>query len=443
MKIYFMMLVLVLTFEGFSSPRYNGVSFISLNGWMSNSGGAGGAGDEKLCWVLDNQNLVTAPGVVPAHNVPDMLQKTFRAYQQAGVNLIRLIIDPTWQGCNQANEYPSLTDLQNGNIQPLIDRITTVNILSQTASQYGIKTSLTFNAVRTNNMYTASFDREWRWLEAWLTRIDRQRIVFVNLGTELAVFSGDAGGPYKFYPIANPIGFEFVVNNHGDYATNIWNRFRDPNNANHLVFQSIPASMEIFSMDQKEISPCGVTYNALGMRYRASPNLIANLANMIGTMLPGAAAASLEYYFTIDPSTPPCNTPPSAPTWRTYRDQVNILLDAYFNSTHYKNTNMPLWIDEFGHTVCNIISNSNCPATIDYQTNYYRGLLEATFIRNNILGQVAWDGSADFPFDENHLEHFGIFSGYDSNNNPIPVPAWDRFGKYPNNIAPILGLLSK
>lgn len=321
-----------------------------------------------------------------------------------------------------------------------------VNTLASTANQYGIKTSLTLSPTEMggNNQFLPPYDREKKWLETWLTHIDLNNIVFVNLAAELFWYNWGENGVYKYAPIAAPVtDLDRRINNHWDYAGSIWSWFMDSANPNHTLFQTIPASIEVFTPSIQLTSPCGAgyPYTQGGMMYRANPTALSQLADMIYTKLPGAAAASMEFYFTIDKSTPPCTSTPAIPTASEYFNTTQSLLNAYFSSSAYQNGHLPLWIDEFGHPICNAISLTSCPATETYQANYYEGTLSAMNQQNDILSRIAWAGSAESPF-LNDGELFGIFSGYDANNQPIPRPAWDnmRF-YYPNNLTPIYSLL--
>jgi hypothetical protein len=401
-----------------------------------------GPNNEKLCYVLDN---------LSNNSVMTQLRNTFATYQKSGVNLIRVPIHPGLDmGC-QTQEYGD--SLYNGGFfdysipaDTLLryNRIQQYKSLLDTANNYGLKVELIFETVaNSDGLYRDTigtpgnqFRHEKKWIDAWMrglgfagtSGLGSSNVVLICVTFELFIHSqsvkGD--GSYWLYPNV-PAGdtFSIVSNNHGKYITDVWHWF-------HNKYPSVPGTAEFWT------EKWNASYSTLpGMQYSADSALISATANWIGDSIPGMAYASIETYFYL---------PVSSAYLSDYLSTEKNLLSAYFSSSFYLSSQTPLWVDEYGHLVCNS-PGTTCPSVEANQSNYYYGVLNATeqYPGSKLAGRVSWVGTNDSLYDND--QRFGLFTGFDASNAPIVRPAWKHLTSFylgnplavPSGILPLLG----
>jgi hypothetical protein len=112
------------------SGRINGASFISLDGSPGDYNGSPvdyqGWQAEQFGWVINN---------IGSPDVESKLRNTFAAYQQADINWVRILIDPTWFN---DFKYPAVPKT----------RIQNVNAFMSIAADFGITTEIVFTTLR-------------------------------------------------------------------------------------------------------------------------------------------------------------------------------------------------------------------------------------------------------------------------------------------------------
>lgn len=425
-----------------AKPLFNGMSFNGLDGFDLNKNASAdlGAKNEKFCYVLDH---LADPAVSMR------LRNLFAAYMEAGVNLIRIPIHPgrdlgcapeeygedlyngggRWDDGRRHAHWPLGTEANRAG--PRLRRIRTLNEFMRLASAYGLACELQFESIAMDGDIYADtipvdgvkYAHEKAWIGAWMRSLDSSDVAVVNLVQEAFIHSLDPqrNGAYALYPdVPASDPWYARAKSQAEYAIDLWKWF-------HAAYPSRRATIEICTVGWDPVP------KVAEMQYRADSALIAATADWIGRYLPGLTYAGLETYFYL---------PAATATSRDYLATAKRLLSAYFSSAFYRRAKTPLWIDEYGHSVC-ASPGEACPFGEAAQTAYYYGMLAATeaYAGSEIAGRVSWSGVNDQPY--NGVEAFGLVKGFGRPGNaPEFRPAWKWIASFysakPTAEAPVL-----
>lgn len=308
--------------------------------------------------------------------IDERLDETLSSLKSAGVNWIRVLV-----GRQEYHTYRNKCGIDFDNdIYPVMSQtyIDKLNyFLSKlTSPQFNFKIEL----LLAGKQGFGEINNDKLFFESILEGVSAKNIGLVMLG-------GDV---------------QPLITSHGNWVKEMYSYFSTHSNSKLRTFA--------YSFDT-------ITYN--------TPQQMKSYVTWVKDNIPGIPVISINLYLRDAPST----------SSSTYQNQIKAYLEAYDEVGAYQ----PAWIDEYGFR----LSSPTEPQQYDHidQWEYYGGFLAETrchsgYLKGRSYPSFAWTAGLDLhlanPSLDTNRTPWGLFSGYNSSNEPIVYPAWNLFSNFNN-----------
>ena len=323
--------------------------------------------DHDLPWMIENQYTL---------EIRKKIERVLDTYDKAGINWLRILI--------AAHHRPYYRYVDSGNPIPSDTQVRQVNdfLALLRSDRFAGKFKIEIVLIPEMNSDlsfrdSAPYNLDKQWLNFWMNNLDFTDIGLVMIGADLMPCAWE--GSQIGFRCGNASAVT-VTQNHARWIEAVWPWARQ-NWPNHNMSYEVIAG--------------------------SSTLAATTMATWISQHTPDVSLASASMYFDL----------PIGATIEDYKTYWRDVITSFRNSSV-----KPLWIDEFGKRIGTGYSETD-------QANFFMGFLEATACGSfpDTIPKLAWVGGDDYTSNRNIW--FGLFSGYDSEQNPIVRPAWKALSK--------------